>query len=280
MTDAVDKPHTDEPKKRPAFQFYPADWRKDVELRSCSVAARGLWMDMLCIAHECMPYGRLTVNGKAMTAAQIAGQVGLTPAQCAKLLRELLDNGVARMTDDGVIYSKRMVDDERVRNARAEGGKAGADHGSKGAEHGSKGGRPKSETGDKKPPLPTPSEPPPSSSSSPSGEIPSEPHGSDAAGVKGRPKVTDPDEIIFGYGVPLLVNAGSTDKHARSFLAGLRKGHGDEALVDKLRECVKAKPLRPLEWLAAALPPKAISKHAGFATKDYREGINADGSFN
>lgn len=64
-----------------------------------------------------------------------------------------------------------------------------------------------------------------------------------------------PDEIIFGYGLPLLTNAGTAEKQARSFLGGLRKAHGDEALIDKLRECLKTKPLQPLEWLAAALPP-------------------------
>lgn len=156
--------------KRPSFQFYPADWRKDIELRSCSVAARGLWIDLMCLAHECEPYGHLTVNSKAMTAAQIAGQIGLSAPQCAKLLAELIENGVARKTPEGVIFSKRMVDDERIRNARAEGGKAGSEHGSKGAEHGSKGGRPRKETGDKEPPSEAgrkpPLEPPPSSSSS------------------------------------------------------------------------------------------------------------------
>ena len=74
------------------------------------------------------------------------------------------------------------------------------------------------------------------------------------------PKVTDPDEIIFGYGVPLLTSAGNTDKHARSFLGGLRKQHGDQLVIDKLRECLKAKPLQPLEWLAAALPPAGCAK--------------------
>jgi hypothetical protein len=64
-----------------------------------------------------------------------------------------------------------------------------------------------------------------------------------------------PDEIIFGYGVPLLVSGGSSDKSARSFLGGLRKHHGDDALINTLRECLKAKPLQPTEWLAAALPP-------------------------
>jgi uncharacterized protein YdaU (DUF1376 family) len=75
-------------------------------------------------------------------------------------------------------------------------------------------------------------------------------------GTGGKPPlVTDPDEIIFGYGLALLTNAGTVEKQARSFLGGLRKHHGDTALIDKLRECAKAKPLQPLEWLAAALPP-------------------------
>lgn len=67
-----------------------------------------------------------------------------------------------------------------------------------------------------------------------------------------------PDEIIFGYGVPLLTNAGSTDRSARSFLGSLRKAHGDEILVNTLRECIRAKPIQPLEWLAKALPPDGI----------------------
>lgn len=67
-----------------------------------------------------------------------------------------------------------------------------------------------------------------------------------------------PDEIIFGYGVPLLTNAGSTDRSARSFLGSLRKAHGDEALVNTLRECIRAKPVQPLEWLAKALPPDGM----------------------
>lgn len=64
-----------------------------------------------------------------------------------------------------------------------------------------------------------------------------------------------PDEIIFGYGLPLLTNAGTADKQARSFLGGLRKSHGDDALIDALRDCIRAKPLQPLEWLAKVLPP-------------------------
>lgn len=87
-----------------------------------------------------------------------------------------------------------------------------------------------------------------------------------------------PDEIIFSYGVPLLVNAGSADKQARSFLGGLRKAHGDDALVDKLRDCLKAKPLQPMEWLAAALPPSGsvpkqkMPQAENFSDRDYGQG--------
>ena len=139
--------------KRPAFQFYPADWRKDMALQSCSVAARGLWIDLLCIAHECEPYGHLTVNGRPMTAAQIGRHTGLTQRECERLLAELADAGVSSSTDEGVIFSRRMVRDEDLRSRRAEGGKAGSEHGSKGAEHGAKGGRPRKETGVRTPPF-------------------------------------------------------------------------------------------------------------------------------
>jgi hypothetical protein len=166
--------------KRPAFQFYPADWRKDMALQSCSVSARGLWVDMLCIAHECEPYGHLTVNGKAMTPAQIGRHTGLTERECSKLLDELADSGVSSVTAEGVIFSRRMVRDEEVRNKRAEGGKAGSEHGEKGAVHGVKGGRPKKVRGVSEPPI----EPPPSSSSSSSSseENPLTPKGADPEG--------------------------------------------------------------------------------------------------
>jgi uncharacterized protein YdaU (DUF1376 family) len=113
--------------------------------------------------------------------------------------------------------------------------------------------------------------------------IPSASQSSEAkasAGGAGKSKVTDPDTIIFAYGVPLLTAAGSEDKHARSFLGGLRKHHGDEALVNALRDCIKAKPLQPLEWLAAALPPeKALDyKQPEKPWHQTRAGIQAKGT--
>jgi hypothetical protein len=165
--------------KRPAFQFYPADWRKDIELRSCSLAARGLWIDLMCVMHDCEPYGHLALNGKPMTAANISGQTGVPAAQVKRLLDELLQNGVARQADEGLIYSKRMVDDEALREYRAgigrQNGAKGAEFGAMGAEHGKKGGRPKKQNGGdepgEEPGKKPPQNPHPSSSSSSSSSI-------------------------------------------------------------------------------------------------------------
>lgn len=160
--------------KRPSFQFYPADWRKDAALQSCSIAARGIWIEMLCVAHECVPYGHLVVNGKAMTETQIGRLCGVGEKDARKLIAELLDAGVCFRDEVGAIFSKRMIEDEDLRERRAAGGKAGSEHGSKGASHGAKGGRPKKEITPQETPLDEcrrgviepPKEPPPSSSSS------------------------------------------------------------------------------------------------------------------
>lgn len=111
--------------KRPAFQFYPADWRKDPALSACSLAARGLWIELICIAHESDRYGYLDINGKPMTPAQLARMVGELPATVAKLLSELEDAGVFSRDEQGCIYSRRMVADERIRNVRSDAGRLG-----------------------------------------------------------------------------------------------------------------------------------------------------------
>lgn len=111
--------------KRPAFQFYPADWRKDPALSTCSLAARGLWIELMCVAHESDEYGTLSINGKPMTEQQIARAVGESPALINKLLAELEASGVFSRNESGSIYSRRMIKDERLRNVRADAGRLG-----------------------------------------------------------------------------------------------------------------------------------------------------------
>lgn len=194
--------------KRPAFQFYPSDWRKDAALQSCSLAAQGLWINLMCIAHECEPYGHLLVNGKPMSSAQIGRLVGLSAKEADKLMAELADAGVSSTDAQGAIFSRRMVKDEMLREARADIGRAngakGAEHGKKGAEHGAKGGRPPKQKAGEEPHQEPPQEPRqnplPSSSSSSSSPPSSEKEPPSPAG-EAPPVAAKPRSIARPDGV-------------------------------------------------------------------------------
>lgn len=111
--------------KRPAFQFYPADWLNDVGLQSCSIGARGLWVQLVCLMHSGFPYGHLTLAGKPMPDEKAANLARVPLPLFRKLLGELEDAGVSSRDDGGAIYSRRMVKDEAIRMVRAEAGKLG-----------------------------------------------------------------------------------------------------------------------------------------------------------
>jgi hypothetical protein len=108
--------------KRPASQWYWGDWLRDPALRSCSICARGLWIDMLALMHEGTPYGYLRVGSVAITAEKLARMVGEPVARVRAWLAELEAADVFSRGGDGAVYSRRMVRDEEVRNARAKGG--------------------------------------------------------------------------------------------------------------------------------------------------------------
>lgn len=107
--------------KSPAFQFYPGDWMKDPALRSVSLEARGLWMDMLCLMHESIRRGYLQHStGRPMSHEQIARMSGCSPEVCARLLEELEETGVFSREEDGTIYSRRMAREAIEKDANAE----------------------------------------------------------------------------------------------------------------------------------------------------------------
>lgn len=97
--------------EHPWFKFYPTDWRADQMLRLCSAAARGLWLECMCLMHEAKPYGHLLVNGRAITEAQLANLTGIPASDIGGLIAELDAAGVFSRTDDGVVYSRRMIRD-------------------------------------------------------------------------------------------------------------------------------------------------------------------------
>lgn len=103
------------------MKFYPADWRSDPALRSCTIAARGLWIEMLAIMHEATPYGSLLLNGQRIEKKRLASLAGVSERECVVLLLELEGVGVFSRDDDGTIYSRRMRRDaERSEEGRRQ----------------------------------------------------------------------------------------------------------------------------------------------------------------
>lgn len=103
----------------PWIKFYPRDWRGDQALRAVSIAARGLWMECLCIMHEAQPYGHLVLNGRPVEGGTLARMAGVSVDEVSTLMSELREAGVLSVTREGVVFSRRMVSD----HARAQKGR-------------------------------------------------------------------------------------------------------------------------------------------------------------
>ncbi|MBJ9594304.1 hypothetical protein [Burkholderia seminalis] len=140
---------------RPSFQFYPGDWQANSNLRRCTHAEKGVWIDVMCLLHDSEEYGVLRWPLK-----EIAQAIGAPLAT----LRAIAHKGVLKGADNGqpcaaciyvprsgrrdgepvtliaeqdgpIWYSSRMVKDEYVRSVRGESSRfqTGDDSASKGA---------------------------------------------------------------------------------------------------------------------------------------------------
>ncbi len=95
----------------PWMKFYPRDWRGDQALRAVSIAARGLWIECLCIMHEAKPYGHLLLNGEPVGGDALARMTGTTVDEAQALMAELRQAGVFGLTRAGIVFSRRMTKD-------------------------------------------------------------------------------------------------------------------------------------------------------------------------
>ena len=102
--------------KLPAFLFYPKDWLTDTELRICSKAAKGVWIDMLSVMFSAPNRGFLTLaDGTPWTDEEISAAIGgLTPTNL-ECLAELLTKGVAHRDKREIFFPLRMVRDDHTR---------------------------------------------------------------------------------------------------------------------------------------------------------------------
>lgn len=95
----------------PWLKFYPRDWRGDQALRAVSIAARGFWMECLCLMHEAKPYGHLLLNGNPIENDALARMTGISVDEVSELMAELRQAGAFSVTREGVIFSRRMTKD-------------------------------------------------------------------------------------------------------------------------------------------------------------------------
>lgn len=112
--------------ERPWMKFYPQDWRADERLRNCSLAARGLWLELIALMHRSERYGYLLINGKAPSDRGLAIQAGAAMDEIKDALAELEAEGVFSRDPDGTIFSRRMVRDEEKHRKASNFGKRGA----------------------------------------------------------------------------------------------------------------------------------------------------------
>lgn len=114
--------------KRPAFQYYPGDFKRDTALQSCGFYARSVWREMMDLMHDGEPYGHLTANGEQITAAELSRIVGEPVRKVSAAIDELERKKIFSRTDCGVIFSRRMVRDEELRAKRGAGGRLSLNH--------------------------------------------------------------------------------------------------------------------------------------------------------
>jgi len=111
--------------KLPAIMFYPADWLNDIKLQSCSLGAQGLLVNLMCLMHQSKKYGYLLINGDIPNDRTVIKLLRIHHKTYQSKLKELLSYGVLCKDKNGAIFSKRMVEDEMLRQVRQFSGSLG-----------------------------------------------------------------------------------------------------------------------------------------------------------
>lgn len=113
--------------KSPGFWFFTGDWLKDSELRFCSIFARGLLVDLLCLMFEAKQRGYLSKpDGTPRSNEDIVDAVsGSDRAEKLKALAELESSGVLSRSEKGVLFSRRLARLGEISDARSKSGSKG-----------------------------------------------------------------------------------------------------------------------------------------------------------
>lgn len=113
--------------KSPGFWFFTGDWLKDSELRFCSLFARGLLVDLLCIMFEAKEQGYMSKpDGTPRSDVDIVDAIsGSTRDEKLKALAELESSGVLSRDNRNVLYSRRLSKLKELSELRSKSGSKG-----------------------------------------------------------------------------------------------------------------------------------------------------------
>lgn len=135
--------------KNPYDTVFWNDLEGDERLKTCSLAAKGLWTcHLLPAAARSVERGVVIIGNWPCRVAGdlptvLANSVGGSPDVMSVLLDELISSGAASVDDQGRIYNRRMVNARRLSEIRSKAGKTGADARwqTDGKHHGKTGGK-------------------------------------------------------------------------------------------------------------------------------------------
>lgn len=107
--------------RKPWLKFYPADWRAEIGLRTCSPLARLLWLEMILIMHEApIPGVLIKFDGEKFRPSELAAITALPEKGVRDALVELERAGVFSRDNSGRIYSRKMVKNSAISERNRE----------------------------------------------------------------------------------------------------------------------------------------------------------------
>lgn len=267
-------------------KFWWQDWQRDPALRMCSLAARGAWIEMLCLMADADPVGHLLVNGRSPNMRQLAAVLGCSEREATKLVSELEENGVFSRSDDGTIFSRRMVRDKAISDEAAANGKKGGNPNITG-----KGKRKvKGEDAEGLTPSLKANATPPLKHQETEAEAdtertltsfvpPAEPSPSvidpvDASSqtLPARPAPPDARTALFRLGLQAVRGlTGKSEAQSRGLIGKWLKACGDDASILNriILEAADLRPAEPVAWIE-----KAVAQHSGRSPRDAERSRN------
>lgn len=96
---------------RSGFLFIPVDWMTDAELRFCSMLARGLLIELMCLLDGAIDRGYANKpDGTPRSDEEIISAIsGASQEEKLAALKELEASGVLLRTENGVLFCPLLL---------------------------------------------------------------------------------------------------------------------------------------------------------------------------